>query len=394
MKILQIASKVPYPVNDGGRGGIFNITHQFLKGGAEVHFAAPRVNANDADGFSKLVALHLLDVDPTNRVTGALRNLMTEQPYNTAKYYSDASLRQLQEIVRQHRFDIIHVDSLHMAAYGIALGRLFGIPISLREHNVDSEIMRHFKEQTRNPLLRWYADIQLQKLVRYEAATVQKFGMVVPISEIDKEKLARRAHAMKATVIPAGVDTHALRFQPGAAPTNVVFLTNYDWLPNRDSVQYYLQEIHPKLNRTSPLVKTIFVGKETDRIKLPFGLDSVEARGFVDDLNDLPGLGRVAVVPLRIGSGIRIKILELMALGMPIVSTSLGVEGIDARDGEHIVIVDEPQAFADAVASLLDSPEECIRIGTNARKLVEQSFSWDSVGDRFLKCYATLMNSR
>ena len=394
MKILQVASKVPYPVNDGGRGGIFNITSQFIRGGAEVHFAAPKINANDADGFGRLVSLHLLDVDPTTRVKGAILNLVSDRPYNIAKYYSQASLQQLTELARLHRFDIVHIDSLHMAAYGIALGKSFGTPICLREHNVDSEIIRHFKEQTRNPFLRLYADMQLKRLMRYESDVVQRFDMVVPISEVDKGKLQRLAPGMKATVIPGGVDTDALRYRPATTSDSVAFLTNYDWLPNRDSVQYYMKEILPRLVRLKPRIRTILVGKDTERFKAANDSTSVEVKGYIDDLNDLPTLSGVAVVPLRIGSGMRIKILELMSLGVAVVSTALGVEGIDVTNGQHVLIADDPQGFAEAVTRLLDSPEERLRIARNARTLVERSYSWNSVGDRFLQCYRSLINGQ
>jgi glycosyltransferase involved in cell wall biosynthesis len=217
--------------------------------------------------------------------------------------------------------------------------------------------------------------------------------MVFPITSEDEAKLRLIAPQMHSTVISAGVDTRSLLFLQNHISNRILFLINYDWPPNKESLEYYIGKILPNVTRLCPGVITLLVGKGTEKFKRNAAANNIEVVGFLKNLNDLSALGSIAIVPLRIGSGMRIKILELMAMGRVVITTSIGAEGIEAEHGKHLVISDDPYEFAASVAHYLGSPEESARIGENARKLVEEKYSWDIVGKRMYEVYTSLVHA-
>lgn len=394
MKILQIASLVPYPPIDGGRVGIYNLTRQYLRHGMEVHFAAPRVKANDAETFGRDVHLHFFDVDPRNSLLGIARNLGRTLPYTVEKYHSQTALQQLCTLMEQERFDVIHVDYLNLAWYGIELRERYGVPVLLREHNFQSEIFERLHTTATNPVIRWYAGVQYRRLLAYEQEAVQRVDVVAAISARDEAKLRALAPAMHSRVVPAGVNFKSFVVRHHQQRNTVLFWASYDWLANRDSYDFFSGEVIPRLVRLLPEVRVLVAGKMTEKLPPRKRLPNMEVAGFVTDPNTLSTRANVAVIPLRIGGGVRIKLLELMAMGMAVVSTSVGAEGVDVTSGKNILIADDPDAFAEAVVSLLQSPAESERLGTNARSLVEEHYSWDSVGDRLSEIVAGMTRSQ
>ena len=343
--------------------------------------------------FLQFVPLNLLDIDSRNSPSGIVQNLFSTLPYNIEKYHSLRALNELESLCVNLKFDAVHVDSLHMAKYGIELKRRFPIPIVLREHNFESEIMRRYRDHSRNPAVRVFADMQLKKILRYEASIVAGFDMVLPVTKEDEEKLRSSPPKFWSTVIPAGVDTFGIRYSDDRTQDNILFLMNYEWFANRDSLEYYIQAILPTIQVLMPGVKTMLVGKGTKKFAGNAGSMHIEVCGFLKNINDACSLGSIAVVPLRIGSGMRIKILELMAMGRVVVTTSLGAEGIDAKHGQHLLISDDPKEFAATVVRLLASKEEALRIGKNARAFIEEHYSWNSIGDRLVAVYRSLIGT-
>jgi glycosyltransferase involved in cell wall biosynthesis len=393
MKILQIATKIPYPLEDGSKIGIFNLTDQFLKHGAKVSFAAPYVGNRLDNQFTSMVDFIPLPMDNKRyTIAGGIRNLFSSLPYNMEKYWDDSAFRMLSDLCRDNTFDAVHVDHLHMARYGIALKEKYGIKVVLREHNFEADIMGRLSEIARNPLLKVYTRLQHSRLLRFESEILRKVDAVLPISEVDERKLSGLVPGVKSFVVPAGVDL--TQFVPRSAfvGDRILFLSSYDWLPNIDSLTFFVKEILPILHSKSPHLKTIVAGKATERIPRNSLDSSFEIKGYVKDFNEFSSMASIAVIPLRVGSGIRIKLLELMALGMAIVSTSLGAEGIEVENGKHLLLADTPDEFADRIACLASSPSLCNELGANARELVAEKYTWDLVGNKLMDAYQTILN--
>ncbi|MCL4538729.1 MAG: glycosyltransferase family 4 protein [Bacteroidetes bacterium] len=391
MKILQIATKVPYPLKDGSKIGIFNLTKQYLKQGAEVHFAAP-VNGEKVDSeFTSMVTFIPLPEIQGYTISGGIKNLFSPYPYNLERYFDRSGLERLLEVYANDSFDIVHVDHLHMARYGLALKEKFGARVALREHNFESEIMGRVSMHVGNPLVRFYAGIQHSKMLKLESDVLGKVDIVLPISKVDEEKMMKLVPGLRSFVVPAGVDFEKYVPSGSPAPDRVLLLSSYDWLPNTDSFRFYMKNILPKLREKAPNIRTIVAGKATERLRRAETGEGCDIVGYVDDFNKFGAMASVAVIPLRIGSGIRIKLLELMALGMAIVSTSVGAEGIDVQDGKHLLLADSPEEFADKIVLLNSSPDLRRDLGENARKLVSEKYTWDSVGRKLIEACKSVL---
>jgi glycosyltransferase involved in cell wall biosynthesis len=392
VKVLQIATKVPYPLEDGSKIGIFNLTDQFLKHGAEISFAAPYVGDRLDNRFTEMVDFIPLPIDARYTLTGGIRNLFSTLPYNMEKYWDESALRILSNACRNNSFDVIHIDHLHMARYGIALKEKHGMKAVLREHNFEADIMGRLSGNTKNPLLRAYIRLQHSRVLKLESEILKKVDAVLPISEVDERKLAELAPGMKSFVVPAGVDLAGFVPCSTFLSDRILFLTSYDWLPNIDSLSFFVKEIVPILLSKAPQMKTIIAGKATEKIPSNLLDNSFEVKGFVKDFNEFSSMASIAVIPLRVGSGIRIKLLELMALGMAVVSTSLGAEGIEVENGKHLFLADTPNEFADKIARLASSPSLCKELGANARNLIAERYTWDLVGKKLMEAYQTILN--
>jgi glycosyltransferase involved in cell wall biosynthesis len=391
VRILQIATKVPYPTIDGSKVGIFNLTKQYLKHGAEVHFAAPVAGEKIDSRFTSMVSFTPLPAIKGYSIAGGIRNLFSPHPYNMERYFDKEGLSRLLNVYGKESFDFVHVDHLHMAQYGIVLKEKFGAKVILREHNFESDIMGRVSEYYGNPLVRMYAGLQHSRMLRFESGVIGKVDAVLPISVVDEKKMKELVPGVKTYVIPAGVDIENYRTSRVSNPDRVLFLSSFDWLPNIDSFRFYMREILPRLREKAPNIKTIVAGKSTDKLPRSEMNEQCEVVGYVDDFNKFASMASVAVIPLRIGSGIRIKLLELMALGMAVVSTSVGAEGIDVENGKHLLLADTPSDFVEQIIRLSSSPELRRELGENARRLVTEKYTWDSVGRKLLEaCKAIL----
>lgn len=391
MRILQIAPKVPYPPDDGSKVGIFNLTDQLLRRGVEICFAAPP-NAGVADAqFRKRVDYIPLRIDNAYTIPGGIRNLFSGLPYNIEKYFDTAAADGLSRIYGTDKFDLVHVDHLHMAGYGLRLKEQYNARVVLREHNFESDIMGRVAHRTMNPFARSYYKMQHKRILRYEADVVRKVDLVLPISPVDEKKLRDLSPGIKSSVIPAGVDMEKYVPNVEFIPGRVLFLSSYKWYPNLDSMRFYVRKIAPLVNARLPQTKTIVAGKSINEIPESWLNGNFVKTGFVDDFNHLASMASIAVVPLRIGSGMRIKLLELMALGMGIVSTSIGAEGIDLESGKHLLVADTAEEFADKIVELLSSPSRCKELGNNARELIASKYTWDRAGEKLLDAYKSIL---
>ena len=390
----MISPMVPMPADDGGRLCILSMVRYLKGGGHEIHFVAPRTRANDAAAFAREVSLHLIDLDPRSTIPGRLWHAFGPLPYAAQKFFSERALNEIRDIAKKHRFDAIHVEHLYVMRFASALKRELRLPLVLHEHNIETMILRHFARNTRNPLVRLYARAECRKMHAFETAALRDCDLVFPVTAEDGGKLRQMAPALNVVVLPHGVDTQRLRFSHCTVPERLLFLTNLDWLPNRESFDYYTRDIHPALKSAVPGLRTLVVGKDlhrADRRNLP---PDIEFRGFLPDLNEASSLASVALVPLRIGSGIRVKILELMAMGITVVSTRLGAQGIHVRDGEHLLIADSPEEITRAVKGLLADPDRCRRIAVSARRFIEENHSTEAFGSIVNDAYGSLLAAR
>ena len=391
MKILFLSPTVPFPLTDGGRIRVFNLLKQ-IAAKSDITLLALQTQPTDEEGIAELqqlgVQVHLVPNAPTlPRVS--LRTLINafhrQQPITVARYDLPAYRQKFKELIATEDYDLVHYEMFHTAQFHTETD----LPGVLSQQNVDSEIWRRLCGETANPFYKFVYWTQQRAFQRYERVLSPKFDAVTCTSNIDATVFQHHCAADAIAIIPNGVDvTH---FQPDfttEAPAHLIYIGSMDWYPNEDAVAFFADEILPGIQSEVPEVQfSIVGGNPSARVQKLEEREGVIVTGRVPEIKPYFAEATVFVVPLRIGSGTRLKILEALAMGKAIVSTSVGAEGLNLKDGEEIFIADEPKPFAEAVTRLLTDPALRRSIGENGRARVEKDYDWRSIGEKLHQRY-------
>jgi polysaccharide biosynthesis protein PslH len=291
--------------------------------------------------------------------------------------------RALDRVLRAKRFDLVNLEfsflgecDLRQAPPNERLPRLV-----VASHNIDYELARQYARAGRTLAHRSYAGVNWRKLRREELATYRDADGVYLCSAEDERRLLDVIPGARTAVIPNAADIEYYQPRPTDPPPDgrtVVFFGLLSYAPNIDGVIYFVQKIWPRVAEAHPEARFKIIGGSAPRSLLLLAGPRVELTGFVPDLRSHLAAAAAVVTPLRLGGGTRLKIVEAMAMGKAIVSTTLGAEGIAAIPGRDLLIEDQPEAFADAVNRLLGDPELAGGVGRSARSLAVERYSWSS----------------
>jgi len=398
LRILQIAPFVPYPPNFGGAMGIFNITKHLALRGHAVHLCYPSPNG-DAPPV-ELLKFCTAKAIPSNTGHSPFKLLAAQfgsTPYMVRKYANRSFAEAIRAECAAFRPDIVHVDYPMMAQFALPLRKEFGIPVVLREHDIETKLFERMAVNERNPVMRIFLNSEYRRMRKYEPAIARQFDRCVTTTPNDEAELKRLAVESGLTIentaaIPAGVEIPGLfESANGNGNRNVLWIANLEWKPNVDGFLWFYREILPLLVRSNPDVIVSVVGRGKSSALASIRDQHVRFIGQVDDVGSYLRDADVCIVPLRTGSGVRIKILEMFAHAKAVVSTSVGAEGIDAKNGEHLLIVDDPREFASAVSSLLADTTRRRVLGKNGRALVEAKYDWREIASQFEDLYRSCL---
>lgn len=394
MKILIVSARVPYPLDTGAKIRAYHLLKALSKA-FEVTLLTYYGSAEELEAVEHCKTLGVKVVPVLNplinkRLSGAAlaKSVFTEYPYTVEKYnHADFRARFASEM--SSGYDVVHCEHLHMAHYLDTAGAYRKV---LDAHNVESEIARRLAVMENNVLkkavLRWHYN----KTLCYETESLKKFDLVMAVSDKDRKVLAEMSGNENVRTVENGVDMGY--FSPGAEAEsgNLVFVGSMDWKPNDDGMLFFVHEILPLIHKKKPDVKLFIVGRKPspEVMRLSGTSDRIVVTGSVDDVRPYVRDASVYVVPLRIGGGTRLKVLEAFAMKKAVVSTSLGSEGIAYSDGESICIADAPQVFADAVLGLLADRERRRMLGNNAFEIAKAKYSWETIGTKAVSFYEEL----
>ena len=335
------------------------------------------------DVFSQIVAVPL--PLPPRRSLGeyarAARLMAAGRPVTVDKFLYPEVRRRYADLLAGTAFDAIVCDFIVPAPL---MRWRTPPPTVLFTHNVEARIWERHAKIASNPFMKIVCRLESRALDRVERKYVALADHVLAVSENDRDFFLRYVGPERISVIPTGVDTDY--FAPSAAaeqPGTTVFTGSMDWMPNEDAVSYFVGSILPLVRREIPDAAFWAVGRRPSPRLQALASPHVAVTGTVDDIRPYLAKAAVCVVPLRSGSGTRIKIFEAMAMGKAVVSTTLGAEGLPVRHGENIILADDPADFARQVAELLRDPPRRAELGRAARQLVEQSYGWPAVAACF-----------
>ncbi len=395
MKILFLSPTVPFPLTDGGRIRVFNLLKQIAEKN-DVTLLALETQATDAEGVAELqrlgIQVHFVPNAPTlPRVSfGTLvKAFFKRQPITVARYDVPAYRQKFRELITAQTFDLVHYEMFHTAQFQTETD----LPSVLSQQNVDSAIWQRLCSETTNPFYKFVYWTQQLAFQRYERVLSPKFDTVTCTSDIDAAVFQQHCVEDAIEIIPNGVDvTHYLPDFTTEASAHLIYIGSMDWYPNEDAVGFFADEVLPRIQeKVSDVAFSIVGGNPSARVQKLAERQGVVVTGRVPEIKPYFAEATVFVVPLRIGSGTRLKILEALAMGKAIVSTTVGAEGLDLKDGEEIFIADDPTVFADAVIRLLTDSELRRRMGENGRARVEQDYDWRSIGEKLHGVYAKIV---
>jgi glycosyltransferase involved in cell wall biosynthesis len=316
-----------------------------------------------------------------------LRSLLTRRVYTRYLYDSAAFRARLAQLLRGDRFALIHVDSLDLAAY---LPLCAGHPVACVHHNVESVLLRRRAEIEGGWLRPAYLRVQARLQEEEERTWSPRVDLNVMVSDEDAKLLARIAPAARLIVAPNGVDLDEFRPEAGDE-RGIVFVGGTSWRPNLDALEYFCQAILPQLRAAGAELPIRWVGsassEEQRHYRSRYG---VELTGYVEDVRPYIRDSICNIVPLRVGGGTRLKILNAWAMGKAVVSTRIGCEGLAAVDGENALVRDEPAAFAGAILELTRDAGLRRRLGLSGRRTAECSYGWEVIGPRMVEPYLAL----
>jgi glycosyltransferase involved in cell wall biosynthesis len=397
-RLLFLSQTLPYPLDSGVAirtynvlrllAGAFDITALFFyrwKGGVvRAHLAESR------EALSRLAETEIFPIPQeqarTRLAWDHLRSVLANRVYTYYAYESAAFRTCLTQVLARQAFDLVHVDSLDLSSY---LGQLPGIPVVCVHHNVESALLKRRGAAEPNVVRRAYLVHQASLMEAEERRWGARVALNVAVSETDAEALRAIAPRSRLTVVPNGVDLDYYRADPGA-DEGVAYLGGTTWFPNKDALAHFAENILPVLKEGgAPPIR--WVGHATPEERSRYGAMGIELTGYLDDVRPVVRDAACFIVPLRIGGGTRLKILDAWAMGKAVVSTSVGCEGLEAVDGENILIRDDPRAFASAVRAVLDDAALRRRLGAAARATVERRYGWEAIGRAMIATYQSLI---
>lgn len=388
MRILFISLVVPLPANNGHKMRTWSVLRGLTANGHEIDFlsfAEPEEIGREPKQLSQLCrTVEMVPLAPrsltlSSDYLGRFRSLFSSRPYATRRFSSPEMRRRIGQHLLNGHLDAIVCDTAHAACN---LPRA-SLPLVLNHHNVEHLILQRYLPFEPNPVKRLYAWSESRKVRNWERKICQGSAIGMACSELDRRALQLLAPGSPVFVVPNVVDTDGYVPTKDSCekPQRIVYQGGMDWFPNRDGVEFFVAEILPIIRRSVPGIRFIVAGRNpSDDFRRKFaGLRDVEFTGTVPDMRPVIAGASVCVVPLRIGSGTRLKILEAAAMGRAIVSTPLGAEGLDFQSGVEISIADHPEKFAQTVVNLLANPELRQAMGLRARQRVEREYGMSNL---------------
>jgi len=402
--VLVLSQCLPYPPHSGVANRTYNILVQ-LQRAFDIHLVAFSRRNHQADVAARLAARQALGERLTavhepapipgehsraSRIASHLLSVLTGRPYTLFEYRSSTFARSLQAALSSSRPALVHLDSLDLYGW---IARLPTVPLAVTHHSVESDLLRARARRIASLPLRGYLRHQARLVEKIERQWCSRVGLNVMMSDTDGAKLRTLAPGARTVTAPNGVDIDY--FTPrtdSRRPGQLLFLGPTYMYPNRDAVQWFLESMWSAVREAVPIAEFHLVGKAPTADRDRFcGQPGVRCHGYVPDVRPHLTAASCSIVPIRVGGGTRLKILDSWASGTPVVSTTVGCEGLEARDGHNILIRDDPRAFADAVVQVLSDADLRGRLQDAGRATAERRYSWRVIGDELIAAYRGLL---
>jgi sugar transferase (PEP-CTERM/EpsH1 system associated) len=396
MRILWITDKIPYPPVSGTLLRIYHMCRRIASEHemwliSPVNNAEEEANAEHMRAFChRVITIPRPHQSKLSHLPGLMRYLVEGKPLELKFEQIPAMEQQVYDLSRQVDFDIIHITPSYLGLYREMLPRTSRSKLFIEFHNVEADLFAQLaaleKRTSRKLRLRLHSTL----MHRWEPAIARQFDHSFTMSEIDKRRFLELEPTLSISAVPNGVDTDGYQILPEPAANGLLFIGSMSYAPCADGAVWFCNAILPQVQPAD--AEMWVVGRSPGPDVQALASDKVHVTGWVEDILPYYERTRIAVVPLRAGSGTRLKILEAMALGRAVVSTTIGAEGLAVHDGEHLFIADDPQTFAEKVSRLLQDDDLRRAMVLRARELVVNHYDWKALARQMIGIYEAVLH--
>jgi glycosyltransferase involved in cell wall biosynthesis len=381
MKILQLAPQYPFPENEGGKIGIASIYKELARHGAEVTLVSysdkviEKKYIDEAEQYGKVILINHCTDNTKFRI---FKSLIDTKPLYLRKHFNKMMAEKLKEILSVNDFDIVHSDHTAMAESALLVKNLINIPAGLRLHNIEWKIWKRYSDEF--PKFhpgRIYLERQARILKRYESRYYSKFDVCYAITDNDRNEAQNMTPDANIKLASAGVNLdewEPLKIERN--PVELIIATTFRWVHNVNAVKWLIENVLPIVKKEEPHIKFTLIGHNIPKYFNEYKELGVNVKGYVEKVQPYLNKATIYVAPLFVGSGIRIKILEAMAMELPVIATSISAEGINASAADGLLIADNADDYADLILKLIRNPELAREFGKSARKFIENNYTW------------------
>ena len=393
MKILLLCNKPPYPASEGGPMAMNSIITGLLEAGHQIKILAvnnEKYNVKESDipeDYRQKTGIELINVDLSIKPLKAFLNLFTKKSYHVERFISEDFKTRLTEVLQKEQFDVVQLEMLYMAPYVETIREHSKAMIVLRAHNVEHKIWERIAKETKFFVKRWYINHLAKTLKEYELNALETVDGIAAITR--KDAAFFRKYCSKPIIdIPYGVypEEFTPKYEIEGKP-KFYHIGSMNWMPNAEGIRWFIDEVLPKTVEKVPEFVYHLAGRSMPEWLTTLKNEHVEVVGEVPDAKEFVANHDVAIVPLLSGSGIRIKIIESMALGKTVITTRVGAEGILYDEEVNIIIAENIAKMVEAIRAINANPEIAVKIGQAARKLVEETYDNRKIIARLLMFY-------
>ena len=385
MRILQLSPQFPYPLSDGGKISISHTCKAMCQAGMDVHMICLTREIPDSSLQHEFkhytgASLTCIKHDTKNSIQAIVASLFDSKfPLYIRKHRSNNLLAKAKQQHQENPFDIILCDHTAMVESALALREALHIPAIVRLHNIEHRIWDRYAERMLafNPIA-WFVLSQAKKLKNFETHILPTLDYCLTINETEQEYLQKLSPDVKSIFVPPGIPIHTTD-NTHKNPTRMIHATTYSWIHNVEAIDWFIEQVMPALKKQYH-AELVLLGKSMPERYLHLQDNGIIGKGFVEDLMGEFNEASFYIAPLFVGGGIRIKILEAMGAGLPVLASPISAEGIHANHEQGLIICNTAQEFIDAASALLLDHDECLRLGNNARDFIKEHFSWEIMG--------------
>ncbi len=401
MKILQVCYKLPFPPNDGGAYSLYNSALGLLrtdKVKLKVLALKQRKNRDDEalipTHFREQTQLEFVEIDNRLKPFKAIQSLFQSSSYFADRFYSTEFEKKLIEVIQNQSFDIIQLEHSYLAVYLPSLKKHFSGKIILRAQNVEFKLWENYILSSKLIFpIKFYLKVMTKRLAKLEANLLNEIDGLICLSEEDKNSFLEMNNRITCKVIPIGFDEERLPSTYCVPNTPSIYhLGSMDWRPNLQGIDWFLKSVLPELRKSKQKITIHLAGKNMPNHLKNLSEPEIVVDGEIPDSIDYQKDKSILIVPLLSGGGIRVKIIEALALGKVIVSTSKGAEGLNIEHGKNGLIANSPEQFSKAILDCFGDPKLMQRLSENARALFLSHYQLSQTGEQSKQFYDELFN--